>query len=124
MTTFEEKSLKDWIIYLNYVGIAPKHEEVRAMANKMLAARGTTPRIIVGANWLPIFVNRSGELEIRISQTRDLVRTNSETPEIFSEWFARVRSTISEFGIIDDDVYNVDETGFAIGMLAPSAMTP
>nr|XP_001398056.2 transposase [Aspergillus niger CBS 513.88] len=32
-------------------------------------------------------------------------------------WFKRVQTAISTYGIVDEDIYNFDETGFAMGIL-------
>lgn len=34
------------------------------------------------------------------------------------EWFNLVQTTILQFGIDPDDIYNFDETGFAMGLTA------
>ncbi|KAL2126388.1 hypothetical protein VTI74DRAFT_1012 [Chaetomium olivicolor] len=44
-------------------------------------------------------------------------RAKSEDPKVISEWFALVRNTRAKYGIVDDDIYNFDETRFIIGMI-------
>jgi RecB family endonuclease NucS len=41
----------------------------------------------------------------------------SEDPDIIKEWFGRVKDTPLEFGIVEDDIYNFDETGFMMGVM-------
>lgn len=118
MTPIEEDSLTKWVIYLTSIGVPPTHEDVRKMANQILAARGKKPALEIGKNWLPRFLNRTKKLTVRLAKTRDYVRSYCETPEKFADWFDRVVNTIIEFGIAQEDVYNVDETGFATGILA------
>lgn len=118
MTPTEEDSLTKWVIYLTSIGVPRTHEDVRKMANQILAARGKKPALEIGKNWLPRFLNRTKKLTVRLAKTRDYVRSYCETPEKFADWFDRVVNTIIEFGIAQEDVYNVDETGFATGILA------
>ena len=35
--------------------------------------------------------------------------------EVIKPWFDLVQNTKAKYGILDDDVYNFDETGFTIG---------
>ena len=34
------------------------------------------------------------------------------------EWFTLVEKTITQYGITSDDIYNFDESGFAMGVSA------
>ena len=33
-------------------------------------------------------------------------------------WFWLVQNTIAKYGILDEDIYNFDETGFQMGMIS------
>ncbi|KAL2131434.1 hypothetical protein VTI74DRAFT_5124 [Chaetomium olivicolor] len=46
-----------------------------------------------------------------------LWRTKCEDPKVIGEWFTLVRNTRAKYGIVDDDIYNFDETGFIIGII-------
>jgi len=35
-------------------------------------------------------------------------------------WFRLVRNTIAKYGILQEDIYNFDETGFQIGVISTS----
>ena len=48
-------------------------------------------------------------------------RAKNQDPKIISEWFQRVQQTRAQYGILDDDTYNFDETGFAMGIAQPGA---
>jgi hypothetical protein len=39
---------------------------------------------------------------------------------VIKQWFATVRDTIQEYGINEDDIWNFDETGFAMGLYSSS----
>lgn len=32
-------------------------------------------------------------------------------------WFKRVQAIIAEYGIVEEDIYNFDKTGFQIGVI-------
>ena len=57
-------------------------------------------------------------LSSRFSRRYDYQRAKCEDPKIISEWFSLVQKTILSYGIDPDDIYNFDETGFAMGLIA------
>ena len=99
-------------------GAAPRPSMVQEMANLLLETRGTTPIQTVGVNWVTKFVKRHPELNIRFSTRYNYERAKCEDPKIIKDWFNLVQKTILKYGIISDDIYNFDETGFAMGLIA------
>ena len=118
LTEIEEESLQKWILSMDSRGSPPRPSTVREMANLLLEKRGTTPVISVGQNWVTNFVNRRPLLSSRFSKRYNYERAKYEDPKVIMEWFTLVQKTILQFGIDPDDVYNFDETGFAIGLIA------
>ena len=91
---------------------------VQEMANLLLATRGTTPIQTVGKNWVTNCIKRHPELDIRFSRRYNYERAKCEDPKIIKEWFNLVQKIMSKHGILEDDIYNFDETGFAMGLTA------
>jgi hypothetical protein len=118
LTQNEEESLVRWILSLDQRGAAPRPSHVREMANILLAKRGTTPIQTVGEKWAYNFIQRQDELKTRFSRRYNYQRAMCEDPKIISEWFNRVRVTRMQYGVADEDIYNFDETGFAMGLVA------
>ena len=118
LTEIEEESLQKWILSMDSRGSAPRPSMVREMANLLLEQRGTTPVLSVGQNWVTKFVKRRPLLSSRFSKRYNYERAKCEDPKIITEWFNLVQTTILQFGIDPDDVYNFDETGFAMGLTA------
>lgn len=118
LTAIEEESLRKWIISMDSRGSAPRPSMVREMADLLLKQRGTTPVISVGQNWVTHFVKRHPTLASRFSRRYNYERAKCEDPRIIGEWFNLVQKTILQYGIDPDDVYNFDETGFAMGLTA------
>ncbi|KAL3707903.1 hypothetical protein TMatcc_005885 [Talaromyces marneffei ATCC 18224] len=92
MTQYEEESLQKWILDLDKRGLPPRPSLVQDMANLLLSQREDEH---VSEKWVYRFVNRHPE-----------------------EYFDRVRAAIQEYGILSEDIYNFDETGFVIGLCA------
>ena len=88
------------------------------MANILLAARGTNPSPTVGKNWPSAFIQRRDELRTRFSRRYNYQRALNEDPKSIREWFTTVQHVIDENGIQPEDIYNFDETGFAMGLIS------
>lgn len=86
------------------------------MANFLIASRKIAPSDPVGVNWIQGFLRRQVGMKSKIVKPLHTIRAKSETPEKFNEWFQRARKTIDN-GIVENDVYKSDETGFARGLL-------
>ena len=118
LTQIEEESLLKWILSMDSRGAAPRPATVQEMANLLLKLHGTTPVQTVGENWVLNYVKRHPELSTRFSRRYNYERAKCEDPKIIHEWFDRVQCMILQYGIDPDDIYNFDETGFAMGLTA------
>lgn len=117
LTKLEEEAIVRYIIDLDSRGFSPSLDEVRDMADTLLKARDASP---VGQNWPSTFVRRTRELKTRLNRRRDYQRQKCEDPAIIKPWFVLVKNTIEKYGIVDDDIYNFDETGFLMGVIRSS----
>ena len=116
MTEIEEESLKQRILSLDLRGAAPTRSHVRELANLLLAKRGSIPIQTVGEKWVYNFTQRHPELISRFSRRYDYRRAEQEDPKIIQAWFNTVETIIQQYGILSDDIYNFDETGFTMGL--------
>ena len=115
LTRNEEESLLRWILSINTRGSAPRPSMVRDMANILLAERGGG---VVGSKWVYNYTQRHNQLKTRYSRRYNHERAKCEDPRVIQPWFDLVRRTIDENGIQPEDIYNFDETGFAMGLIA------
>ncbi|KAL2016999.1 hypothetical protein VTK56DRAFT_2680 [Thermocarpiscus australiensis] len=114
LTDLEERAIVQYIIELHARAFPPRLSSVEDMANQLLRVRDA-PR--VGKLWAHNFVKRQPTLRTRWSRRYDYQRAKCEDLEVIGEWFALVRNTKAKYGIVDDDIYNFDETGFMIGII-------
>jgi hypothetical protein len=114
MNKLEEEAIVRRIIEESDQGFAPTKQSVREMADTLLRARGAEP---VGKNWVDNFVKRTPEVKQRWSRPYDYQRAKCEDPAIIKRWFDVVKEWKQKWGIIDDDIYNFDETGFMMGKI-------
>jgi hypothetical protein len=115
LTQSEEDSLVKWVLDLTRRGLPPRHCLVRDMANYFLSQHGDQR---VGDKWVYNLVQRRPEIESKFSRKYNYERAKCEDPKIIQGHFDRVQDMISEYGILPEDIYNFDETGFAMGLCA------
>lgn len=77
-----------------------------------------TPPLTVGEKWVYNYVKRHPKLYTRFSRRYNYERAKYEDPKIVKDWFNLIQKTFFEKGIDPEDIYNFDETGFAIGLIA------
>ncbi|XP_044715333.1 uncharacterized protein HRG_10912 [Hirsutella rhossiliensis] len=68
-------------------------------------------------NWVRKFVGRHGEIKAKYSRRYDYQRAKCEDPKD-PRMVRSSRGDETEMGILDEDVYNFDETGFQMGVAA------
>jgi hypothetical protein len=119
LTLTEEEILVRWILSMDKRGMPLRVAAVRDMANLLIAQHREKADIqLVGQNWVRNLINRHDTLKSKYNRKYDYQRAKCEDPELIQGWFRRVRATIIEYGILEDDIYNFDETGFQMGVIA------
>ena len=116
LTNLEECTIVQYVLDLDARSFPPRLRGVEDMANQLLANRDASP---VGPRWAPNFVARHQELKTRFARRYDYQRAQCEDPDVIWGWFQLVRDTIAKYGIHESDIYNFDETGFAMGIISP-----
>ena len=115
LTSYEEAALVQYILDLDSRGFSPRAQAVQEMADLLLSERGESP---VGKNWTTNFIKRRTEIKAKFSRKYDYKRAKCEDPKIIQEWFSLVRNVVAKYGILEQDIYNFDEAGFAMGVIA------
>ncbi|PWI64139.1 hypothetical protein PCL_12105 [Purpureocillium lilacinum] len=110
----EEQAVVQYVLELATRSFPPRLRGVEEMANELLRVRDAPP---VGKLWAHRFVKRRPELQTRFSRRYDYQRAKCEDPNIIGPWFDLIRNTKAKYGILNDDTYNFDETGFLMGMI-------
>ena len=113
LTKAEEQTLVQYIRKLDQQGLAPTLRSVEDMANQLRAARDADP---VGPRWASNFVKREFGLQSRMTRQRDRQRVLYSDQGVIGPWFDLVQNVKAKYGILDEDTYNFDETGFTMGV--------
>ncbi|KAH8430077.1 transposase [Aspergillus melleus] len=118
----DELVLKWKILDMDSRGYPLTIAKVRYLAEILLAAKlkPSAPNdIFISARWVNRFISRhEAELESKYTRRYDYQRAKCEDPKTINRWFDLVRNTIQKYGILDQDTYNMDETGFQMGVAA------
>lgn len=132
LSTAEEKALVNWIIRMQATGHPVRHCFIRELAQEMLhnsivsESNGPISGLIVpadletiGESWVQRFLHRHPNLQTIFSETIETSRLKV-TKKALTIWFEVIRNVITEYDILPENMYNMDETGTAIGTLQAS----
>jgi len=124
LSASEEKALVRWIIDLSRSGFPPRKTRVKDMAEELRKQRliGINDASIelvsyppIGARWVDRFIQRHSGLKTVFARQIDAARLKETKREVLQQWFQTIKDTICEYNVQVEDIYNMDETGFAIG---------
>ncbi|KAJ6262132.1 hypothetical protein Dda_2937 [Drechslerella dactyloides] len=122
LTKLEEDAIVQYILELCARSFHPRLGSVEDMANQLLLARSDDSTRRVGKRWAGNFVKRRPELQTRLSRKYDYQRAKCEDPVLISKWFQLIEAVKTKYGIADNDIYNFDETGFAMGIISTTTV--
>ncbi|KJZ76545.1 hypothetical protein HIM_03881 [Hirsutella minnesotensis 3608] len=115
----EETALCRYIDRLDRINLPTRKAFIRDTANYILRARASRAEQAdpptVGKKWVDRFIKRH-KYDIVPSHVLDANRQASEDPEAINAWFLKYKAVVAEHGIVADDIWNMDETGFQIGV--------
>jgi predicted hydrocarbon binding protein len=123
LTNAEERELVRWITLLTISGYPPRYETLRRLAEiiRERCIKETEGEIQatvydnIGKEWVQRFLRRHSELASVRPQSIDIVRIKDTSPERLKRWFDDLEKVLAEFNIKIENIYNMDESGFAIG---------
>jgi hypothetical protein len=120
LTPTEEETLIQYILDQDSQGFPLRVAIVGETANLLRAARATPTTTPVGKNWATNFINRSPQLRAAYTRRLDYQRAKCEDPKLIGDWFRLVYNMTAKYGILREDTYNFDETGFSMGLISTS----
>jgi hypothetical protein len=124
LSNAEEKTLVRWITRLTSTGfpatpalVIETAEEIRRGRVKLAFSQNTqlTQLPPIGHEWLYRFLNGHPILKGTYSRQLESLRHQEATYEKISQWFSVFRTRFEEQNYELQNVYNMDETGFAVG---------
>lgn len=118
LTDTEEDTLSAWILDMEKRGLPLQISAVRHLVQVLLSARIPSSSKPIGEKWVARYIKRRPELKSKFSQMHDYQRAKCEDPKLIKDWFQRVNDAVEKYGILSEDIYNMDETGFQIGIIS------
>jgi len=119
LTKPEEKAICRYIDRLDRINLAVRAEFITDAANTILHERSSRSEQAdpptVGQKWTTRFLKRYG-YQKKLQKKLHSDCQASEDIERVNTYFQRLRTTITEEGIAPESIWNMDETGFQIGV--------
>ncbi|KAI1001494.1 hypothetical protein K3495_g6698 [Podosphaera aphanis] len=114
----QEESLANWILDEDARGCPPTHACTREMAGKILASGGDHNPL--GKGWISSFLKRNKKISLVVGRKIDARRASAATPENLNAFFDLFRRTCDRLHVPTEDIWNMDETGIALGVYSNS----
>jgi len=124
LTHAEEKELVRWMTGLTFTRYPPRYATLREMAEEIRKRRvkqinDDSMQLIeypdIGKQWVSRFLQRHPELASVTPKSIDLVRIKDVSQERLTHWFTELEKAVQKYNIKPENMYNMDESGFAIG---------
>ncbi|KAF6814462.1 transposase [Colletotrichum sojae] len=109
----EEKALCRYIDRLDRINLAVRPEFVQDAANAILREKGDAST--VNRQWVTRFLKRHNYTKARQKKLH-VDRQASEDTQRVQKYFQQLQQTVQEYGVQHTDIWNMDETGFRIGV--------
>lgn len=116
LSNTEESTLSSWILDMDKRGLPLQLSTIHYLAQLLFSAHFPSKPTFIGENWVNHYIQHHKELKSKYTQKYDYQRAKCEDPKLIQNWFTRVEETIQKYGILSEDIYNMDETGFQMGV--------
>ena len=113
----QELALCEYVDRLDRLNLSVRRELIRGAANFILQQStppGQQPQV-VGNHWIARFINRH-KYRVARQKTLDSERKQAENLEGITEYYQKLHDIITNEAIQPTDIWNMDETGFCIGV--------
>jgi hypothetical protein len=89
------------------------------MADILLTKHGNPiPQQNIGNNWVSNFLRQNKYLKTYYLRCYNYQRAKYKDPKLIYKFFEAFHKTVMDYGISNNNIYNFDKTGFAIGIIA------
>ncbi len=114
LTPAEEAILIKYTLKYNDWGLPLQFKHLRQFTLEILYRKGS--RMTLGYHWHRALLRRNPQLRIALSQPIDRHRVSATKESIAKQWFTLFHRIRTEHSIMDEDIYNMDEKGFMMGI--------
>lgn len=117
LTKDQERSLCEYVDTLDDLHVQIRIPHIRGAAEfiRLIGAPASATHKPLGPNWVTKFLAQHPEYKLRRQQPIASQRLDSYDIPVVITHFERFKQKRDELGIVDGDIWNMDETGFRIG---------
>jgi DDE superfamily endonuclease/Tc5 transposase DNA-binding domain len=118
LSDIQENALFRYIHTLDEIGVSLRWDEIGAVADSILEHDhiGDDPSSTVGGQWARRFFERYPDLKKAKQKHLELQRKLAHQPAVLQNWFERFKELKERFAVQNEDIWNLDETGFRVGV--------
>ncbi len=124
LSPVEERTLVKWVIQYYKWGLPLGLKQLRQFAAAILLRKSPQPQgndPYLGKNWHQKLLNRNPQIKRVIARGLDRTRASATLKtETLTEYFELFNSLRQEYKIEAEDIYNMDEKGFLMGVIQQS----
>jgi helix-turn-helix, Psq domain/Tc5 transposase DNA-binding domain len=124
LTPVEERTLVKWVKQYYKWGLPLNLKQLRQFALEILRRKPLNPTgsaPFISQDWHRKLLKRNPEIRHVVARGLDRARASAVLKtETFTEYFELYSSIQREYGITPQDTYNMDEKGFAMGIMQQS----
>jgi hypothetical protein len=114
----QEDFVVEWILDEDSRAQPPSHARVREMATRILRMNGDHDPL--GQLWITHFLTRQPRVASIVGRSIEAARAEAATPELIRAFIELFERTRVELNIRMEDIWNMDETGIALGVCTNS----
>ena len=97
------------------LGFPPRLDQLRGMVLELLRAKHMEEKL--GEHWVERFLIRHPDLKTKFVTGRDKDRVLAQDPTKITHWFTLYDTTVTDYEIENDDIYNMDEKGLLLRVI-------
>ena len=107
----EDRTLCEYIDFADDIGLPIREKTLIIAANSIIRKhRPDAPS--VSKMWASRWLTRHPEYNKKFRKPLSVARKSMHDPEGLTKWFRKLEDIRKEYGIVDADIHNMDETGF------------
>ena len=114
LTPAMEKALNEWALKMDVQGFPPRLDIFKAVVEKLAQEEG---RDSLGPTWLRGYLNQHPVVSACFASTMDCQRAFANALGPIKGYFRKLRDAITRYKIKEDNMWNIGEKGFTLGIV-------
>ena len=116
LNTEQREAIIVYLTRLDKLSISARLRHLWEAANFLLSQANSVDPLQVGQHWPANFLQQNPQFRRRKQAPLAVDRKTSLTVELAKQHFYDFRNVVAKYGIVSNDIWNMDESGFRIGV--------